>query len=369
MDEILIKDGADVLSRIVFGRSLHEVPAVLQGCAGSSTIPVYVVSDANVGVCADMVASAIADSDRLEFCGEYLIEASETRKTMETVLAIDGWLLENGADRNALLLAIGGGITTDMAGFAASIYKRGIRFAFIPTTLLAQVDAAIGGKTGVNFDSYKNMLGVIRQPEFTFICPSVLGTLPCRDFLSGAAELVKSFIIKDNGEYARAISFLSGMAGAGDRKSYVRRHGDELLGLVRAAASVKAGIVSRDQFEHGERRKLNLGHTFAHAIEKTAREKGDDITHGEAVSAGIVLAAELSVRIGLAEPDLAGIIAGDLASAGLRTCCPYRPDELAEAMTKDKKSEDGIIHFVLISSVGNVCIRDMGAAEAIKELL
>ena len=140
-----------------------------------------------------------------------LVEASEELKTMDTVMDICSWLLEQGADRDALVLAVGGGITSDMVGFAASIYKRGVRFAYVPTTLLAQVDAAIGGKTGVNFDKYKNMLGVIRQPEFTYICPQVLESLPNRDFLSGVAEMLKTFIIEDNENYYDAVGLLSDM--------------------------------------------------------------------------------------------------------------------------------------------------------------
>ena len=138
-----------------------------------------------------------------------LIDAAECLKTMDTVMEICTWLLEQGADRDALVLAIGGGITSDMVGFAASIYKRGVRFAYVPTTLLAQVDAAIGGKTGVNLENYKNILGVIRQPEFTYLCPHALESLSQRDFLSGEAEVLKTFIIEDEGNYEKAVALFS----------------------------------------------------------------------------------------------------------------------------------------------------------------
>lgn len=184
---------------------------------------VYILSDRNVEAYAARVAEALEPCGNLR--GRFSIDANENAKNIDTVLEICRWLLNLEADRKALIFAIGGGITTDMAGFAASIYKRGIRFAYLPTTFLAQVDAAIGGKTGVNFLNYKNMLGVIRQPEFTFECPEVLSTLPYRDFISGAAELVKTFIIDNEGDnYSKAISVLSAIAGANDHKAAILEH-------------------------------------------------------------------------------------------------------------------------------------------------
>lgn len=297
----------------------------------------------------------------------YAVDASEQSKTMDSVLAVCGWMLEEGADRDALVLAVGGGITTDMAGFAASIYKRGVRFAFVPTTLLSQVDAAVGGKTGVNFDRYKNILGVIRQPEFTYVNACVLRSLPGRDFMSGAAEMLKTFIISDNGYYDMACGCLK--AGRDDMKG--------LTALISAAAGVKAGVVSRDQFESGERRKLNLGHTFAHAIETLARRHayegvtgGWDITHGEAVAIGIVMAARLAEAYAKANPDfkvsegLSGRLESDFRACGLPVECPFGIDEMLPVMAKDKKAEGGIIHFVLPKSIGDVDIVDMTVRQA-----
>ena len=365
MEDIFITEGDRVLGRIVFGHGLEGVVPALEACAGTGApLHVYMVCDSHVAGYADLVESHAALHDRVEICGKYMLEATEENKVMDTVLSITGRMLADGADRNALVLAIGGGITTDMAGFAASIYKRGVRFAYLPTTLLSQVDAAIGGKTGVNYDSYKNMLGVIRQPEFTYICPEVLETLPLRDFLSGASEMVKTFLIEDGGWYAKSLAFLSGLDTAEDKRRYLRDNTRTLLALIHAAASVKAGVVSRDQFETGERRKLNLGHTFAHAIEKNARKNGDDITHGEAVAMGIVMAAILSERTGLACRGFASALAAEMKSAGLPVECPYPAGSLAEAMSKDKKAEDGIVHFVLLSRPGDVRIADMTASQA-----
>jgi 3-dehydroquinate synthetase len=291
--------------------------------------------------------------------------------------------MEQGADRDALVLAIGGGITSDMTGFAASIYKRGVRFAYMPTTLLAQVDAAIGGKTGVNFENYKNMLGLIRQPKFTFICPQVLESLPSRDFLSGAAEMLKTFIIEDEGYYERAVKWLSGYYAAGeDAPAYLVENSDELAALIAAAVSVKAGVVTRDQFEGGERRKLNLGHTFAHAIETLAHRKrlesddAPDITHGEAVAMGMVLAAELSDAYRKREGEvleqtdgfgwgLEQRLEADFLSCGLPIGSPFKLSHMTEVMKKDKKAEGDKIHFVMPEFVGEVKIVALAVEEVI----
>jgi 3-dehydroquinate synthetase len=230
-----------------------------------------------------------------------------------------------------------------------------VRYANVPTTLLAQVDAAIGGKTGVNFDDYKNMLGVIVQPLYTFVCAQVLRTLPRRDFLSGAAEMLKTFIIENEDDhYARAVQWLSS-------------EGTDGQALVLAAAAVKAGVVSRDPFEAGERRKLNLGHTFAHAIEHEARQNGDDITHGEAVAMGMILAARLGDALGVSA-GLEARLTADFAAVGLPVRCPYPLETLAGAMDKDKKAEGGLVHFILPERIGSVIQRDLTVAAALKAL-
>ena len=261
--------------------------------------------------------------------------------------------MEQGADRKAFLLGIGGGVTTDITGFAASVYKRGVKFGFIPTTLLSQVDAAIGGKNGVNLDSFKNMVGVIRQPESTFICPEPLEALPDTQMVSGAAELLKTFIISnDNDNYFKAVDAL---------KSKSR----DLGPLVAEAAKVKAGIASRDPEEHGERRLLNLGHTFAHAIEKLSEES---IGHGQAVAMGIIMAARLSEKVGTAEFGLSARLESDFKACGLPTECPFGISEMAGAMKKDKKAEGSIVHFVLPVSIGHVETRDLTVEEVVKLL-
>ena len=276
------------------------------------------------------------------------ITASEEKKTIETVVQITRWLLSQGADRNALVIAVGGGVTTDLVGFAASIYKRGVRYANVPTTLLAMVDAAIGGKTGVNLDSYKNMLGVIRQPEFTYICTQPLSTLPEREFRSGAAELLKTFIIRDADWYADAVKKISAHAEP-----------DQMASLIEAAAKIKVSIVKKDEDDKGLRRVLNLGHTYAHAIEWYQHSHADrsPLSHGEAVAIGIVRAARKSEELGVAKKGLAERLKADFERCGLPTEMPYDESELAPAIRKDKKSDGEKINFVLIERIGKVVVK------------
>lgn len=398
-----IRDGGNLVvmkCKIYSGQKITDVAGYLKGYPA-----VFVVADRQVKQSAEQVVKA-HEAQKPDNLGALphpsnllLLDVSEGNKSMSTVLEICKWLMDNGADRNALLLAIGGGITTDMAGFAASIYKRGIRFAYVPTTFLSQVDAAIGGKTGVNFENYKNILGVIRQPEFTYICPEVLGTLPYRDFLSGAAELLKTFIIDNTGDnYEKAVEVLSEIHESIDRKQAIASHLAEIEGLAAAAAKIKAGIVERDEFECGERRKLNLGHTFAHAIESVSMSghngsmSGHDcaksgVTHGEAVAMGMIMAAKASewyYNLASESPSRRENIAGqndtatseeaeslssrlarDFSRCGLPTECPFPPESLSGAMKKDKKAENGIVHFVLIRAIGDVRIEDLPVESAV----
>lgn len=389
-----IRDGGNWIvmkCKIYSGQKITDVTGYLKGYPA-----VFVVADRQVKPSAEQVVKA---HEEQKFEGALphpsnllLLDVSEENKSMSTVLEICKWLMDNGADRNALLLAIGGGITTDMAGFAASIYKRGIRFAYVPTTFLSQVDAAIGGKTGVNFENYKNILGVIRQPEFTYICPEVLGTLPYRDFLSGTAELLKTFIIDNTGNnYEKAVEVLSEIHGSIDRKQAIALHLAEIEKLAAAAARIKAGIVERDEFECGERRKLNLGHTFAHAIESVSmsRHNGAEsgVSHGEAVAMGMIMAAKASewyYNLASESPSRRENIAGqndtatseegeslssrlarDFSRCGLPTECPFPTESLSGAMKKDKKAENGIVHFVLIRAIGDVRIEDLPVESAV----
>lgn len=373
MEQISIIENEKVISRILIHESVERLEACLEPYKH-----VFVVMDSNVAMNCPAAYEVSQMMNRRGVPG-MLVDISEEAKCMDTVMDICGWLLENGADRDALVLAIGGGITTDMVGFAASLYKRGVRCAYVPTTLLAQVDAAIGGKTGVNFDGYKNMLGTICQPEFTYICPQVLESLPMEDFQAGAAEMLKTFIIEDNGSYKVAVRLLKDLAddfvaicqgstlsdGEARWPEVLLPRLAELTPLIAAAAKVKSGIVSRDQFETGERRKLNLGHTFGHAIESLSHKRHNDIDHGHAVALGMVYAAQLAEKLEMTEPGFAAAIERDLENCLLLIINPYSIKDMAEAMTKDKKAEDGKVHFILPRAVGDVVVHDMTVEEAV----
>ena len=375
MEQINIYSGKKAISRIVAAESLRDLPSCLEPYRS-----IYAVIDGNVARKCPATGQ-LTEILKNRNAKIKLIETSEEGKTLETVMDICAWLLENGADRDALVMAVGGGITTDMVGFASCIYKRGVRFAYVPTTLLSQVDAAIGGKTGVNFDKYKNILGIIRQPAFTYMCPQLLESLPQRDFLSGVAEMLKTFIIEDNGNYQKAADLFFDisseyhvevmMYGKDEKQAWteiLKKHRRTLSELISAAARVKAGVVSRDQFEKDERRKLNLGHTFAHAIETLAQREAmeaeiqqrlpEGVTHGEAVAMGMVLAAKLADRYYRNDrndpTELEAKISNDLWDCNIPCYCPYSIEEMAQIMKKDKKAEGGKVHFVLPKAIGEV---------------
>ena len=292
---------------------------------------------------------------------QFCLTFSERKKTLESVVEIAQWLLEQGADRNALVLGVGGGITTDVTGFTASIYKRGVKFAFIPTTLLAQVDASIGGKNGVNFLSYKNILGTINQPEWIFICPQVLSTLPENEFKAGIAEVLKTFILFDKEYYTKAVEYFAAISPK-DGETYgaaaVGLDEGLLTEIIGKCAEYKGGVVERDEFERGERRLLNLGHTFAHSIEKLT---GGEISHGFAVSMGMVIAARFADALGVAQEGFTQMLINDLRNVGLPALledCPLtanlKPGDLAEAVGKDKKVTGNSIHFILPKGLQDV---------------
>lgn len=290
------------------------------------------------------------------------IETSEQKKRIENVLPVIDRLLDEGADRGAFILGVGGGITTDIAGFVASVYKRGVRFAFLPTTLLAQADASIGGKNGVNFESYKNIIGTINQPEWVYICAEVLRSLPAPLFRAGAAEVLKTFVLFDREAYDEAAGYFAELNDFFNKKGTLCNgagiYGEERLQqLISKCAMYKSGVVERDAYERGERRLLNLGHTFAHAIEKVCADAGRyaPIMHGEAVSIGMVLAAKVAARLHGLSNGFAERLKTDLGRAGLpvevpcglKDGAPIAMEMLLDALKKDKKVSGGAIHFIL----------------------
>lgn len=324
----------------------------------------YIVYDANVEEFAKLFRDrwiASGDGDRC-IGGELPIVADEEHKTLELVGHICTFLLELNADRHSTLIAVGGGVTSDVCGLAAGIYKRGIKFEIVPTTLLAQVDAAYGGKNGVNLCGVKNALGLVRLPDAVHICREPLLTLPEREFRSGVAELLKTFILSDAEKYAEAVALFSKLSSDGYSHGAVASHIGEVLAFVCEAASYKEKIVASDLYDNGLRRQLNLGHTIGHAIEwwQASSQCRNHYSHGEAVAVGIVAAARISSRMGLCSAELVSRLESDFKACSLPTELPATVDELLPAMCNDKKNSGaGKLNFVLLKDMAHPVICEL----------
>ncbi len=277
------------------------------------------------------------------------IQTGEKIKNLDTVRSIYGKLVELGVDRSTVIIGIGGGIVCDITGFVASTFLRGVKFGFVSSTLLSQVDASVGGKNGVNFKGYKNMVGVFSQPEFVICDLNLLSTLPEKEVLCGLAEIVKHAAIGD-----------------GDLFEYLEEHYQKALALDSAVIErlvydsvvIKSAIVNRDEKEKGERRKLNFGHTFGHAIEKTT-----GVRHGEAVSAGMVMASELSVKKGHLQAKNAQRIKSLLGDLKLPTHLPADRKTVFDALQKDKKRKGDRIYFVFLEDIGKPFVDQISIKE------
>ncbi len=285
---------------------------------------------------------------------EYIIIGTgEGIKTLHTVETLYRRFIELGIDRSCFVLGIGGGIVTDITGFVASTYMRGLRFGFVSTTLLGQVDASLGGKNGVNLDRYKNMIGTFNQPQFVICDPMLLDTLPEREFRAGLAEIIKAGIIADRTLFERL-----------EQNTFEELRTDyDLLGeIILSAIKVKADIVGRDERENGERRKLNLGHTFAHAIEKLSTE----MNHGEAVAVGTMLAAKFAVKLNILAEEESERIGRLLVSMGFSLNPPLPINRLTTVISKDKKSDGNSLYLVLPTGIGSCKVHRMEINEIAK---
>ncbi len=284
--------------------------------------------------------------------------AGEEHKTLDTVRSLYEYLVTEKFDRKDMLAALGGGVVGDLAGFAAATYLRGIDFFQVPTTLLSQVDSSIGGKTGVDFDAYKNMVGAFHMPRLVYMDLGALGSLPERQFANGMAEIVKHGLIQDEGYYRWLIEH---------REEIGSREQGALFSMVEASCGIKRKVVEEDPTEKGIRTWLNFGHTVGHAVEKL---KDFTLLHGECVSIGIVAAAFLSWRRGcLTEEKFHGI---EEALKGFRL--PVRvsglsPERILEATKLDKKMEAGRIRFVLLKRIGEAfTARDVEEEELLEAI-
>ena len=264
------------------------------------------------------------------------------------------WLLGQKVERGDLVVALGGGVIGDLAGFAAAILRRGVRFVQIPTTLLAQVDSSVGGKTGINSSHGKNLIGAFHQPALVLADISVLQTLPRRDFLSGYGEVVKYGLLGDAGFFDWLERNGPALASGDDG---LRHH------AVARSVAMKAAIVARDETEQGDRALLNLGHTFCHALE-AATGFSNRLLHGEGVAIGCALAFEVSQRMGLCPQETPSRVRAHLAAMGMKATLADIAGDLPDAdgllalMAQDKKVQDGKLRFILARGIGQAFVAD-----------
>ncbi|MBR1204964.1 MULTISPECIES: 3-dehydroquinate synthase [unclassified Bradyrhizobium] len=297
-----------------------------------------------------------------------VVEEGEGSKSYATLTQVSEALIAAKIERNDLVIALGGGVVGDLAGFAAAILRRGVDFVQVPTSLLAQVDSSVGGKTGINSPQGKNLIGAFHQPVLVIADTSVLDTLSQRQFRAGYAEVAKYGILGDEAFFAwlekNHADIFSGGAG--------REH------AIATSCRAKAAIVSRDERETGERALLNLGHTFGHALE-AATGFSDRLFHGEGVSVGMVLAAEFSAQLGMISTDDAARIARHLSAVGLPTrlqdIAGFTQEGLADAdallalMAQDKKVKRGKLTFILLEAVGRAVIANNVEPQPVRDFL
>ena len=325
---------------------------------------VFVVSDANVAQSHGAALQTSLEAAGLAVVGAVL-PPGEQSKSFHWLEFLTGALIEGGVSRSDLVIAFGGGVIGDLAGFAAGIVKRGVDFVQIPTTLLAQVDSSVGGKTAIDTAQGKNLVGLFHQPRLVLADIDVLATLPARELRCGYAEVVKYGLIGDAAFYdwceANAARVL-----ACDRAA--------LTQAVKASVEAKARIVAADEHERGARALLNLGHTFAHALE-AHNSFGETLKHGEAVAVGLHLAFALSARLGLCTAQEAKRVRRHLTQAGFELDlrhlpgAPYDAKKLVALMAHDKKAEAGAMTLILARAIGGAFIQKNAPADAVSTLL
>jgi len=292
--------------------------------------------------------------------GLFTFPAGETQKTRTTWGTLTDQLMASGHRRDTVIVALGGGVTSDLAGFVAATYLRGVPVVQVPTSLLAMIDASIGGKTGLDTPAGKNLVGAFHQPILVLVDPRLLKTLPPQHLRAGLSEAIKHGIIADAAYFGWIASSLRELL-----------HGDQFddetaLHLVKRSIEIKVGVVERDEREAGIRKILNFGHTIAHALEHVT---GYGVSHGDAVSIGMVAEARLAERLGIAKEGLADTISTVLDAAGLPTRLPEGVDraEIVTATRADKKSRAGQVEYALPESIGTMAVAGGAYAVAVPE--
>jgi 3-dehydroquinate synthase len=317
-----------------------------------------IVTDSNV---APLYAGRVCDALGADRTHVEVIPAGEEYKTRDSWASVTDAMLAAGMGRDTTVIALGGGVVGDLAGFVAATFMRGVPFVQVPTSLLAMIDASIGGKTGVDTPAGKNLVGVFHQPAAVLVDPSVLATLPPVQLRAGLAEALKHGVIADAGYFESVARFAArlgarALAGAGD----------ELTELVARSIAIKAAIVLRDEREGGIRKTLNFGHTLGHAIESCSAYR---ILHGEAVAMGMVLESELAERLGVAESGTAGAVHAAVQQSGLPVARPaaLAADDVLRATRSDKKARAGHVEYALPSRIGAMAGEDRGWALPVED--
>lgn len=325
------------VSTIWVGRSLFGHARELFQIERASSVSI--VSDQGVAEITRSLQSALGVArDRI-----LEIPGGESSKTPETLIKLWQFFSQQRLDRRSLVVAVGGGATSDVVGFAAATFMRGVALINVPTTLLAHVDASIGGKTGINFEHIKNLVGAVSQPRGVLIDIDTLATLPRREFTSGFAEVVKHGLIADRDYFEHTTS-----------KHCLDFNAQELESIVLRSCEIKRDIVQSDESETGPRKALNFGHTIGHAVETLALETSNPLTHGEAVAIGMCGEATISHLSGRISDKDYNTIAEGITRAGLPIRLPFSlPKEaLSDAMRKDKKNTRGVIKWTLLTAIG-----------------
>lgn len=338
-EKLQVKREGDFYYPIYFEKNFGKLASALaeEGLDGRK---LCIVTDSHVApLYLDGVEAALASvSDEIS---TFVFEAGERNKNLNTVRDLYVTLIQNGMDRKGLLIALGGGVVGDLTGFGAATYLRGVDFIQVPTTLLAQVDSSVGGKTGVDFQQYKNMVGAFHQPRLVYMNMTTLQSLPAVEFACGMGEILKTGLICD-AEFFRFV--------LANQKSVQALDADMLSKMIRRCCQIKSGVVERDPKERGERALLNLGHTVGHAVEKLMNYR---LLHGQCVGVGLIAAAAISLRRGLLTEEEYHEIQKGLAAYQLPLKIQgLEAEAILHATKKDKKMENGQIRFILMDGIG-----------------
>ena len=359
-EKLLVKREGDFRYPIYFERDFSGLAEAVR-MEGFSGVRMCVVADSHVAELyleeVVQILSGVGSS-----VTSFVFEAGEPNKNLNTVQMLYQALIESGMDRKGILVALGGGVTGDLTGFAAATYLRGIDFIQVPTTLLSQVDSSVGGKTGVDFLNYKNMVGAFHQPRLVYMNLGTLSTLPAEEFACGMGEILKTGLICDG-------AFFRHVCAA--QESILALEPEALAQMVRRCCEIKAGVVERDPKEKGERALLNLGHTVGHAVEKL---KDFQLLHGQCVAVGLAAAAFLSMQRGLLTADEYAEIRSGIEKYNLPVSTQgLSAEDVLAATKKDKKMSQGHIRFILMDGIGKSFIDESVTDEelllAIREIL